>query len=157
MPTCSPHGRPAGDGHLYHRHRRQRNQYHELPAGQAPDERPDTKASEAERKSIALVNKEDYLVLAATMGSDIALNKKILAGNEILKFIRRGELLSVAHLHGFDAEVVELVAAPDSPITRGPCPSWTRPFTARSSSAPSCATGSGRSPWATPTSSPTSG
>ena len=76
--------------------------------------------SHKQNKSIALVNKEDYLVLAATMGSDIALNKKILAGNEILKFIRRGELLSVAHLHGFDAEVVELVAAPDSPITRKP-------------------------------------
>ncbi|MFC1858209.1 Trk system potassium transporter TrkA [Thermodesulfobacteriota bacterium] len=77
-------------------------------------------ASHTLGKSIALVNKEDYLVLAATMGSDIALNKKILAGNEILKFIRRGELLSVAHLHGFDAEVVELVAAPDSQITRKP-------------------------------------
>jgi trk system potassium uptake protein TrkA len=73
-----------------------------------------------QRKCIALVNKEDYLVLAATMGSDIAMNKKILAGNEILKFIRRGELLSVAHLHGFDAEVVEIVAAPNSPITRKP-------------------------------------
>ena len=72
------------------------------------------------RKTIALCNKEEYLVLAATSGSDIALNKKVLAGNEILKFIRRGELLSVAHLHGFDAEVVELVAAPGSPITRIP-------------------------------------
>nr|NIT41514.1 Trk system potassium transporter TrkA [Gammaproteobacteria bacterium] len=71
-----------------------------------------------QRKSIALVNKEDYLVLAGTIGSDIALDKKILAGNEILKFIRRGELLSVAHLHGFDAEVVEILAAPNSPITR---------------------------------------
>lgn len=54
------------------------------------------------------------------MGSDIALNKKILAGNEILKFIRRGELLSVAHLHGLDAEVVEIVAAPGSAITQKP-------------------------------------
>ncbi|MCK5835809.1 MAG: Trk system potassium transporter TrkA [Desulfobacula sp.] len=71
-------------------------------------------------KCIALVNKEDYVVLATTMGSDIALNKKILAGNEILKFIRRGELLSVAHLHGFDAEMVEIIAAPNSPITRKP-------------------------------------
>ena len=71
-----------------------------------------------QRKSIALVNKEDYLVLAATIGSDIVLNKKILAGNEILKFIRRGELLSVVHLHGFDAEVVELEAAPNAPITK---------------------------------------
>ena len=73
-----------------------------------------------QRKCVALVNKEDYLTLASTMGSDIALNKKILAGNDILKFIRRGELLSVAHLHGFEAEVVELVAAPESPITRVP-------------------------------------
>ena len=81
---------------------------------------PDGDARGKQAKCIALVNKEDYLVLAATMGSDIALNKKILAGNEILKFIRRGELLSVAHLHGFDAEVVEIVAAPNSPITRKP-------------------------------------
>jgi trk system potassium uptake protein TrkA len=73
-----------------------------------------------ERKTISMVNKEEYLVLAATSGSDIALNKKVLAANEILKFIRRGELLSVAHLHGFDAEVVELLAAPGSPITRIP-------------------------------------
>ncbi|MDJ0780989.1 MAG: Trk system potassium transporter TrkA [Desulfosarcinaceae bacterium] len=72
------------------------------------------------RKTISLVSKEEYLVLAATSGSDIALNKKILAANEILKFIRRGELLSVAHLHGFDAEVVEILAAPGSPITRIP-------------------------------------
>ncbi|MCG8564878.1 MAG: Trk system potassium transporter TrkA [Desulfobacterales bacterium] len=71
-------------------------------------------------KCISLVNKEDYVVLAATMGSDLALNKKILASNEILKFIRRGELLSVAHLHGFDAEMVEIVAAPGSPITQKP-------------------------------------
>ncbi len=80
----------------------------------------DNQSQSKQRKCIALVNKEDYLVLAATIGSDIALNKKILAGNEILKFIRRGELLSVAHLHGFEAEVVELMAAPKSPITRKP-------------------------------------
>ncbi|MBW2592566.1 MAG: Trk system potassium transporter TrkA, partial [Deltaproteobacteria bacterium] len=73
-----------------------------------------------QRKSICLVNKEEYLVLAATIGSDIALNKKILAGNEILKFIRRGQLLSVAHLHGFDAEMVEIVAEPNAQITRKP-------------------------------------
>ena len=72
------------------------------------------------RKCISLVNKEDYEVLAASMGSDMALNKKILAANEILKFIRRGELLSVAHLHGFDAEMVEIVALPGSAITQKP-------------------------------------
>ncbi len=71
-------------------------------------------------KTIALVDKEDYLVLASTIGLDIALNAKISAANEILKFIRRHELLSVAHLHGVDAEVVELVAGSHSSITRKP-------------------------------------
>jgi len=69
-------------------------------------------------KTVALVNKEDYLVLASTIGLDIALNAKISAANEILKFVRRGELLSVAHLHGVDAEVVELIAEPNSEIAR---------------------------------------
>jgi trk system potassium uptake protein TrkA len=71
-------------------------------------------------KTIALVNKEEYLVLAGTMGADIALDKKVLAANEILKYIRRGKLLSVAHLHGFDADVVEIVADEGAPITRAP-------------------------------------
>lgn len=76
--------------------------------------------SHSEMRTISMVTKEDYLVLAQTTGSNIALNKKVMAGNEILKFIRRNELFSVAHLHGFDAEVVELVAAPKSPITKKP-------------------------------------
>jgi trk system potassium uptake protein TrkA len=80
--------------------------------------RKDTTAKQG--KTIALVNKEDYLVLASTIGADLALNKKIMAGNEILKFIRRSELISVAHMHGFDAEVVEIMAAPGSPITKKP-------------------------------------
>ena len=71
-------------------------------------------------KTIALVDKEDYLVLAATIGLDIALNRKIMAASAILKYIRRNELISVAHMHGFDAEVVELSAAPGAPITKRP-------------------------------------
>lgn len=77
-------------------------------------------ANEKQGKTIALVSKEDYLVLASTIGADIALNKKVMAGNNILKFIRRSELISVAHLHGFDADVVEIIAAPGAPITKKP-------------------------------------
>ena len=71
-------------------------------------------------KTVAMVNKEDYVVLATTIGLDIALNKKMLAGSEILSFIRRGELLSVARLHGVAAEVVEVEASPGSKVTRQP-------------------------------------
>jgi trk system potassium uptake protein TrkA len=69
-------------------------------------------------RTIALVQREAYLVLASTMGSDVVLNKKVLAGNEILKYIRRGQLLSVAQLYGCDTEVVELIAEEGAPITR---------------------------------------
>jgi trk system potassium uptake protein TrkA len=75
---------------------------------------------ERQGKTIALVGREEYLVLAATMGADIVVSKKVQAANEILKYIRRGQLLSVAHLHGFEAEVVELVVGQDAPITRRP-------------------------------------
>ena len=71
-------------------------------------------------KTIAVVNKEDYQVLAATIGLDIALNTKIMAANEIMRYIRRSELINVAHLHGFDAEAVEVVAASNSLITKWP-------------------------------------
>lgn len=81
---------------------------------------PKKKGRKKSFTTIALVNKEDYLVLAATIGSDIALNKKVMAGNEIIKFIRRSEFISVAHLHGFDTEVVELKAASKSPIVKKP-------------------------------------
>ncbi len=73
-----------------------------------------------DRKTISLVNKEEYVVLATTSGSDIALNKKTLAGDEIFTFIRRSELLSISHMHGFEADVVDLIVVPDSPITRKP-------------------------------------
>ncbi len=79
-----------------------------------------SKNPKSQAKTIAMVNKEEYLVLSSTIGLDIALNKKILAGNEIIKFIRRGELLSVAHLHGFDMDIVELHVAKGAPICKTP-------------------------------------
>ena len=82
--------------------------------------RTNVDANAKEGKTIALVKKEDYLVLASTIGLDVALNKKISAADEIMKFIRMGELFSLAHLHGVDAEVIELAAAPRSQITKKP-------------------------------------
>jgi trk system potassium uptake protein TrkA len=64
--------------------------------------------------------KQGSLPCLPTIGLDIALNAKISAANEILKFVRRNEILSVAHLHGVDAEVVELIAAPGSEIANKP-------------------------------------
>jgi trk system potassium uptake protein TrkA len=71
-------------------------------------------------KTIALVKREEYVTLASMMGTDIALNRKVLGANAVLRYIRRDRVLSVAHLHGCTAEVVELLAEERSPITKKP-------------------------------------
>lgn len=71
-------------------------------------------------KTITVVRKEDYIGIAAALGIDIALNAQVLAANAVLRYIRREYVLAVAHLHGCDAEMVQLAANPGSPITSKP-------------------------------------
>jgi trk system potassium uptake protein TrkA len=72
------------------------------------------------RKTIAHVERLDYIPLANTIGIDALVNKKLSAANAILKFIRKGEIVSVATLHGVDAEVIELVAQQGATVTKKP-------------------------------------
>lgn len=69
-------------------------------------------------KTIALVDNTDYVTLAGTIGLDVAVNKKLSAAQIILKFIRQGDILSIATLHGVDAEVIEFIAKKNSDITK---------------------------------------
>ncbi len=70
------------------------------------------------KKAIALVDKVDYIPLTQTIGLDSLINKKLLAANNISRFIRKGEILSLTTLEGIDAEVLEYIAQPNSPITK---------------------------------------
>ncbi len=72
------------------------------------------------RKTIAHVEKVDYVPIATTIGIDALVNRKLSAATEILKFIRQGKILSVATLHGVDAEAIELVAQAGSKVTKKP-------------------------------------
>ena len=72
------------------------------------------------QKAIAHVEKLDYIPLANTIGIDALVNKKLSAANEILKFVRKGQIVSVATLHGVDAEVIEMVAQKGSTVTKKP-------------------------------------
>lgn len=76
--------------------------------------RPDFAEQE---RTIALIKREEYAMLAAALGTNFAVNDKILAANEVMRYLRRGHVLSVCHLHGCEAEVVELMANPGSRIT----------------------------------------
>ncbi len=68
-------------------------------------------------KAIALVDKVDYIPLTQTIGLDSLINKKLLAANNITRFVRKGEILALTSLEGIDAEVLEYIAQPSSSIT----------------------------------------
>lgn len=72
------------------------------------------------KKTVALVSKPDFIPLAQTIGLDAVINKKVAASNEIHRYVRRGNVISVAELRGIKAEVIELKANAGSKITQKP-------------------------------------
>jgi trk system potassium uptake protein TrkA len=72
------------------------------------------------KKTVALVSKPDFIPLAQTIGLDAVINKKVAASNEIHRYVRRGNVVSVTELRGIKAEVIELKASPGSRITQKP-------------------------------------
>ncbi len=61
------------------------------------------------KKCITRISRPDFIPLLGKLGIDIALSSRLVAANMILRFVRRGAILSVATLLGSDAEVVEYV------------------------------------------------
>jgi trk system potassium uptake protein TrkA len=59
------------------------------------------------QKTIALVNKTTYLPLMPVIGIDSTVNLRQATAAAILRFVRRGSVLSVAYFHGIDAEAIE--------------------------------------------------
>lgn len=72
------------------------------------------------RKTIARVENMDYINLSQNIGIDTLINKKIIAANEIIKYIRKGEVQAIANLHGVDAEIIEFRVKANTKITRKP-------------------------------------
>ncbi|MFI5237640.1 MAG: NAD-binding protein, partial [Ignavibacteriales bacterium] len=72
------------------------------------------------KKVIALVDKVDYIPLTQTIGLDSLINKKLIAANNISRFIRKSEVLAHSTLEGIDADILEFVAQPNSTITKKP-------------------------------------
>lgn len=69
------------------------------------------------KKVIALVDKVDYIPLTQTIGLDSLINKKLIAANNISRFIHRSDVVVIATLEGIDADVLEFKVQPNSIIT----------------------------------------
>lgn len=68
------------------------------------------------KKTVALVSKPDFIPLAQTIGLDAVVNKKVAASNEIHRYVRSGQVISVTELRGINAEVIELLTAEKSKV-----------------------------------------
>jgi len=71
-------------------------------------------------KTIALVNRSEYIPIMAPIGINAAVNTNIITSNAVLRLIRRGDVVSVASLPGIDAEIVEYRVSPGAKITKKP-------------------------------------
>ena len=72
------------------------------------------------KKTIARIENFDYINLSQSIGIDTLINKKIIAADNIFKFVRKGNVSKVANLHGTDAEIIEFVVKDGSKITKSP-------------------------------------
>ena len=69
------------------------------------------------QRALALVQQPHYLPLLARIPRlDGAVSRHLTVVSNILRLIRRGQVVSVASLHGIDAEVIEIVAGVNSKI-----------------------------------------
>jgi len=69
------------------------------------------------KKTIALVENMDYFQLSHSIGIDTLINKKLLAANNIFKYIRKGEVVALMRINNLNAEILEFVVKPDSKVT----------------------------------------
>ncbi len=60
------------------------------------------------RRAMALVNKPELLTLASSLGIDACVSPRLAAAGAILKYVRRGEIISLATIEGSNAEVLEI-------------------------------------------------
>ncbi|MFI3268135.1 MAG: Trk system potassium transporter TrkA [Rikenellaceae bacterium] len=70
------------------------------------------------KKVIAEVENINYINLAASMGVDTVINKKLTTASNIFRFTMNTDVQAIKCLNGCDAEVLELIAKPGSIITK---------------------------------------
>jgi trk system potassium uptake protein TrkA len=68
----------------------------------------------------SVVHRPAYIEIYRELGLDMAISPRQVAADHILRYARPAQIESVIHLGEGDAEVLEVVAALNSPITEGP-------------------------------------
>ena len=72
------------------------------------------------QRTLALVSQPELLGLASDLGIDACIAPRLAAASAILKFVRRGEIISLATIEGSNSEVLEIEIKPGSGILDTP-------------------------------------
>ncbi|WP_029911321.1 Trk system potassium transporter TrkA [Pelobacter seleniigenes] len=66
------------------------------------------------RRTLALVSQPELIGLATELGIDACISPRLAAAGAILKFVRRGDIISLTAVEGSNSEVLELEIKKDS-------------------------------------------
>ncbi len=72
------------------------------------------------RRTLALVSQPELLDLASDLGIDACISPRLAAASTILRFVRRGEIISLAAIEGSNSEVLEIEVKPETGILDTP-------------------------------------
>lgn len=67
------------------------------------------------KRAIAIVNNQEYIHLAPTLGVDACISPRLSTAAAILKYVRRGDVLRMSVVEQANAEILELVLHAGSP------------------------------------------
>ncbi|WP_116108756.1 Trk system potassium transporter TrkA [Lewinella sp. IMCC34191] len=71
-------------------------------------------------KTIAQVENKEYVHISQNIGVDTLINKKLLAANDIFRYVRKGNVEAITSLQGVDAEVIEFIIKKSNQLTKKP-------------------------------------
>lgn len=71
------------------------------------------------KKTIAEIENINYIRLAESIGVDTVINKKLITASRIFRYTMSTDVSTIKCLTGSDAEVLEFIVKPGSPITKG--------------------------------------
>lgn len=72
------------------------------------------------KRGIALVNQPQFVALAPDLGVDACISPRLATASAILKYVRRGEVLTMTLVEQSESEVLELILPPHSGLAGRP-------------------------------------
>ena len=71
-------------------------------------------------RTIAQVDSREYAHISQDIGVDTLINTQIIAANNVLRYVRKGNVEAITSLHGVDAQVIEYVVQRDNRTVHAP-------------------------------------